>query len=122
MSSGVGWLSGPSSAAVRTRWTPRCARARAVSIDWMPARACRPRIHDRGVDAVDVDRILHHAVADAIASARARLVAEQDDLRRVELDARRAGGDRGVQIQVLADLLGLRHRELAEGDRDAERA
>src|SRR6267142_670145 len=33
------------------------------------------------VDTVDVERILHHRVADTIAAAGARLVAEQHDLR-----------------------------------------
>src|SRR5436309_2512512 len=112
MSSGVGWLSGPSSAAVSTRGTPRCARAREASIERIrlaldeavdqPAPeilGTRSRgerdsgIGDRRVDAVDVERVLHHAVADAIAPAGARLVAEEHDLRRVQLHARRTGCD-----------------------------
>ena len=38
-------------------------------------------VANRIVDAVDVERVLHHRMADAIAAAGARLVAEQHDLR-----------------------------------------
>ena len=80
-----------------------------------------PGIADCVVDAVDVDRVAHDRVADAIASAGAGLVADEHDLRLGELHARRAGGNRGVEIEVLADLLRARHLDLAERHADAER-
>ena len=73
-------------------------------------------VADRVVDAVDVERVLHHRMADAIAPAGAGLVAEEHDLPGVELDARGAGGHRRVDVEVLADLPCLRHRDLAQGD------
>src|SRR5580658_1907678 len=54
------------------------------------ARALRQieaRIADRGIDAVDVERILHHRMPDAIAAAGAGLVAKKHDLRLGQLDA-----------------------------------
>src|SRR6266404_5566285 len=44
-----------------------------------PVRQLEPGVPDRGVDAVDVERILHHAVADAVVPARGRLVAHEHD-------------------------------------------
>jgi len=60
-------------------------------------------------------------VADAVAAAGAGAVAEQDDLRLRQLDAGGARGDRGVEIEVPADFLRLRHGDFAQRDRDAER-
>ena len=82
----------------------------------------QPGVADRIVDTIDMERILHHRVTDAVAAARAGEVAHQHDLRAVELHARRAGRDRGVEIEVLADLLRLRHVDLAQRQRDAEAA
>ena len=81
----------------------------------------RPALRIAVVDAVDVERVPHDRMADAVAPAGARLVAEQDDLRLRQLDAGRAGRDRRVEIEVFADLLRPRHLDLAERDRDAER-
>src|SRR5262245_66470979 len=61
------------------------------------------------------------ACPNAIAPAGTGSVAEQDDLRLRELDPRRARGNRGVKVEIFADLLGARHRDLAKRDRDAER-
>ena len=49
-------------------------------------RQIEPGIADRIVDAVDVERVLHDAVADTVTPAGAVAVAEQDDLGAVELD------------------------------------
>ena len=46
-----------------------------------PLRQFEAGAADGVVDAVDVDRVLHHRMADAIAAAGAVLVAEQHDLR-----------------------------------------
>ena len=54
-------------------------------------------VADRRPDAVGVQGVLHHRVADAVAAADAAGVADDDDLRLVELDAGGAGGDRGVE-------------------------
>ena len=54
-------------------------------------------VADRVPDAVGVERVLHHRVADPVAAADAAGVADHDDLRLVELDARGAGGDRGEE-------------------------
>ena len=51
------------------------------------------RVANRFINAVDVERVLHHRMADAVAAAGAGLVAEKDDLRLRQLDAGRAGGD-----------------------------
>src|SRR5262245_58790572 len=48
------------------------------------------------IDAVDIERVAHHRVPDAIAAAGTGSVAEQDDLRLRELDPRRARRNRGV--------------------------
>src|SRR5262249_43891428 len=42
------------------------------------------------INTVDVERILHHAMANSVAATRASLVAKQNDLRLVEFNARRA--------------------------------
>ncbi len=60
-------------------------------------------------------------MADTITAAGAGLVAEQHDLRLGQFHARRAGRDRRIQIEVFADLLGLRHRHLAKRHRNPER-
>ena len=73
------------------------------------------------IDAVDIERVLHHRMADAIAAAGARLVAEQDDLRLGQLDARRARGDGRIEIEIVADVFSLRHRDFAKRYGDAER-
>src|SRR5262245_18176809 len=71
------------------------------------------------IDAFDIERVAHHRVPDAIAAAGTGSVAEQDDLRLRELYPRRARRNRGVNVEIFADLLGARHRDLAERDRDA---
>ena len=81
----------------------------------------QPGIADGVVYAVDVERVAHDRMADPIAAAGPRFVAEQHDLRLRELHARGAGRDRGVELEVSADLLGARHLDLAERDRDPER-
>jgi hypothetical protein len=53
-----------------------------------PLGQLEPGVADRGVDAVDVERVLHHAVADAVAPAGARPVAHQDDLSPRQLHSR----------------------------------
>ena len=78
------------------------------------------RVADRVVNAVDIERVAHDGMADAITAAGARLVAEQHDLRLRQFDAGGAGGDRGIEVEVFADLFGPRHLDLAERDRDAE--
>ena len=85
-----------------------------------PLRQVEAGIADAVVDAVDVERVPHHAVADAKATAGPRRVAEEDDLAAVELDAGRARGDRGVEIQIAADVARPGHAHLAERDGDAE--
>ena len=65
-----------------------------------PLRQFEAGVADDVVDAVDVERVLHHRMADAIAAAGAGLVAEQHDLRLRQLDARGAGGDRGIEVEV----------------------
>ena len=48
----------------------------------------QPGIADGVIDAVHMQRILHHRVADPVAPAGAGAVAEQDNLRPVQLHAR----------------------------------
>ena len=55
-----------------------------------PLRQFETGIADGLVDAVDVERVLHHRMADAIAAAGAGLVAEQHDLRLRQFHARGA--------------------------------
>jgi hypothetical protein len=81
----------------------------------------QPGVPDAVVDAVEVDGVLHHPVADAIATAGTGPVAEQHDLGLGQLDPRRARGDRRVEVEVAADLIGPRHLDLAQRDGDAER-
>src|SRR5215813_12155513 len=78
-------------------------------------------IADGVIDAVDVERIAHHRMPDAIAPAGPGPVAEKHDLRLRELYPRGARGNRGVKVEILADLLGARHHDLAERHRDPER-
>src|SRR5262252_6032702 len=78
-------------------------------------------IADGIIDAVDVERIPHHRMPDAIAPAGPGSVAEKHDLRLRELYPRGARGNRGVKVEILADLLGARHHDLAERHRDPER-
>src|SRR5262249_61693804 len=66
-------------------------------------------IADGVVDAVDVERVAHHRMPDAIAAAGPGPVAEKHDLRLRELDPRGARGNRGVKVEILADLFGARH-------------
>ena len=79
------------------------------------------RIPDGGVDCLDVEGIAHDGVADPEPPARTGAVAHEDDLRGVELDARRAGGDGRIQPEIPADVLCLDVGDLAEGDGDTER-
>src|SRR5262245_6839746 len=78
-------------------------------------------IADGIVNAVDIERIAHDAMAYAITAASPGGVAEQHDLRLGELDTRGARRDGGVEIEISADLLGARQLDLAERERDAER-
>src|SRR5262249_46841072 len=78
-------------------------------------------IADGIVNAVDIERIAHDAMAYAITAAGPGGVAEQHDLRLGELDTRGARRDGGVEIEISADLLGARQLDLAERERDAER-
>src|SRR5262249_30190095 len=49
------------------------------------------------IDAIDIERVAHHRMPDAIAAAGTRSVTEQDDLRLRELDPRGARRDGGVK-------------------------
>ena len=95
---------------------------RAVGFDRHATATAVPRLSPAqlGRDRVEVQRIAHHRVADAVGAARVRSVADDDDLRAVKLDAGRARGNRGVQVEVPADLLGPWHLDLAEADRHAQ--
>ena len=55
-----------------------------------PLRQLEPGVADRVIDAVDVECIAHDRMADAEAPAGAGFVAEEDHLRFVQFDARRA--------------------------------
>ena len=78
-------------------------------------------ILDRRPDAVLVEGVVHHRVADAVAATDTAGIADDDDLRLVELDARGARGHRREQLAVVHDVGIGRHLDLAEGDGDAER-
>src|SRR5260370_11449990 len=76
-------------------------------------RQIKAGIADGVVDAVDIERIAHHRMADAIVAAGTGSVAEQNDLRLRELDPRGARRNRRVKIELFADLFGARPRDLA---------
>ena len=80
----------------------------------------RPAVFDRLPDAVGVQRVLHHRVTDAVPAADPAGVADHDHLRLVQLDPRRAGGDRRIQRPVVHDVGIGRHLDLAERHRHAE--
>src|SRR6516165_1997690 len=77
-------------------------------------RQIKAGIADGVVDAVDIERVTHHRMADAIAAAGTGSVAEQYDLRLRELDSRGARRNGGVKVEIFADLFCARHRHLAE--------
>ena len=92
--------------------TVEVARPRSVGQFKAGIADCRP-------DALLVQGIAHHRVADAVAPAHAAGVADDDDLRPVELDTGRAGSDRGVECVVHHGVI-RRQLDLAERDPDAE--
>lgn len=67
-----------------------------------PLRKFESGVTDRRPDAVLVERILHHAVADPVASADATCVTDDNDLSTVQLDAGRAGCNRGEEARGCA--------------------
>ena len=87
-----------------------------------PVREVEAGVTDRLPDAVLVDRVPHHRMADPVAAPCPRRVAHDDDLGTVELDPRRARGHRRVQVVVAADLVRFGDPlDLAEGVGDTER-
>src|SRR5262245_41372614 len=86
-----------------------------------PVRELEPGIAYGPIDAVDVERVLHDAMTDAVAAARARPVAHEHDLRLDQLYARGARRNRREEVEVLADLIGARHWQLSQGHGDPER-
>src|SRR5699024_7388714 len=65
-----------------------------------PLRQLEARVADRIPNAVRVHGIVHHRMADAVVAAHATGIADDDDLGAVQLNARGARRDRGVQVAI----------------------
>ena len=85
-----------------------------------PLGQLEPGVLDRRPDAIGVEGVAHHRVPNPVAPTDALGIADHDDLRLVELDARGAGGHRRVLVAVVHDVGVDDVRRLTQSLGDAE--
>ncbi len=98
-------------------------------VDELPAKVGRsralwqrqPGVTNRLVNSVDIERVLHHRMADPVAAAGTGPVPQQNDLRLCQFNTRGARSNRRVEVKIAADLIRFRRLYFAECDGDAKR-